>query len=97
MIQQTRSKKSHPAITSDHWHVVHARWSGGTPEEARFERSIVSEHEDRDAALAAARDLVQAITPEMRARPQDRRDQIFVRKPDYKSLVTAARVERRRR
>ena len=97
MIHETQSKKHNPAITSDSWHVVHARWAGNRSADARFERSIVSEHADRAAATLAARDLVAALATEMYGRPHAHRDQIFVRQPEYKSLKTATRVEKRRR
>lgn len=96
MIKETLSKKRHPALTSDQWHVVHARWSGETKGEPRFEREIVSEHEGRDSAAVAGRKIVASIAKEMAARPRDRRDQILVRRPSYKSLKTAGRLEKRR-
>ncbi len=97
MIRDTTNRKSIPAITSDRWHVIHARWSGDPAGEPRFERSIVSEHEDRAAAASAAREILSSLTTEMTARPRGRRDQVFVRKPNYKSLKTARRRDRRRR
>jgi hypothetical protein len=97
LIHDTNSKKKNPAITSDSWHVVHARWAGNRSAEPRFERSIVSEHTDRTAATVAARKLVADLATEMYGRPHEHRDQIFVRQPEYKSLKTAARVDKRRR
>ncbi len=96
MIKDTLSRKKSPALTSDQWHVVHARWSGTSVDPDLFERRIVSEHgDDRDAAANAARAVVAAITAEMLKRPRDQRDQVFIRPPAYKSLKTAARLERR--
>jgi len=97
MIHETQSKKSQPALTSDRWHVVHARWSGESSPRPRFERSIVSEHADRVAATQSARALVTSLTTEMYGRPHEHRDQIFVRQPAYRTLKTAARVDRRNR
>jgi len=97
MIQETRSRKSNPAITSDAWHVVHARWCGNRSAQPRFERAIVSEHRERAGAVTAAQKLVTALATEMYGRPHEHRDQIFVRQPEYKTLKTAARVDRRRR
>jgi hypothetical protein len=97
MIRETQSRKRNPAITSDAWHVVHARWSGNRAAEPRFDRSIVSEHVDRTAATDAARTLVAELATEMYGRPHAHRDQIFVRRPRYKSLKSATRVEKRRR
>jgi hypothetical protein len=97
MIHETQSKRAHPALTSDRWHVVHARWSGEKSARPRFERAIVSEHLDRAAATTAARALVTALTTEMYGRPHEHRDQIFVRQPSYRTLKTAARVDKRNR
>jgi hypothetical protein len=97
VIHETNSKKSQPAVTSDRWHVVHARWSGERSPRPRFERSIVSEHGDRTAATNAARALVTELTTEMYGRPHEHRDQIFVRQPAYRTLKTAGRVDKRNR
>ena len=97
MIKETFNRKSSPALTSDRWHVVHARWSGASSGAPRFERSIVSEHDDSATAASAARKVLSSLAREMAARSRETRDQIFVRKPDYKSLKTAKRVERRRK
>ena len=97
MIKNTLSRKSSPAITSDRWHVVRARWSGETSGEPRFEREIVSEHDGRDSAVTAGRKVVASMRDEMTARLRDQRDQIFVRRPAYKSLKTAGRRLKKRR
>jgi hypothetical protein len=97
MIRETLSRRRSPALTSDRWHVVHARWSGDRSGEPRFLRTIVSEHEDRVAARSAARAVVDSIAGEMADRPQELRDQILVRRPGFKSLKSAKRVQRRRR
>ena len=96
MIQEVVNKKNLPALTSDHWHVVHAVWTGDAAKPS-FVRSIVSEHEDRAAATVAARQIVTSMAPSMMSRPRLGRDQIFVHKPDYKSLKTARRVAKRRK
>jgi hypothetical protein len=97
MIRETNSSKNSPAVTSDHWHVVRAAFSGETSGAPRFARSVVSEHEDRAAAVIAARQMVSSIAPEMAAREPDERDQIFVRKPEFKTLKLAKRVQKRRK
>lgn len=97
MIQEVTNKKNSLAITSDRWHVVHAAWSGGSAADPRFVRSIVSEHENRETATGAARALVATLQPKMKDRPAEGRDQVFVRRPDFKSLKsTAKRVKRAR-
>jgi hypothetical protein len=97
MIQETLSRTRQPALTSDRWHVVHACWSGAQEGRTRFERAIVSEHDDRLAACASARELVTRLSAEMEARAPAERDQLFVRKPGFRSLKTAGRLQRRRR
>jgi hypothetical protein len=96
LIRETLNTKSAPALTSDHWHVVYARWSGEAAAIPRFERSIVSEHEDKAAAMEAARRLVSAYHAEMVDRPRHERDQVFVRRPGYLSLKNAKRTGKQR-
>ena len=96
MIRETLKKNS-LAVTSDRWHVILARWSGDPTGEPRFERSIVSEHDDSAAALNAARAIKSEIAPNMAIRSPETRDQVFVRRPSSTSLKTAKRVERRRK
>jgi hypothetical protein len=95
MIKDTVNRKSHPAVTSDRWHVIHSRWGGERAGDPRFVRSIVSEHGDSADATKSARALVAALAPEMVSRTSETRDQVLVRKPGYKSLKTARRVEKR--
>lgn len=91
MIRDTLSRKKNPALTSDHWHVVHARWTGVGPAVPAFERNIVSEHADRKGAVQAARILLGALADEMSGRSRPTRDQVFVRRPNFKSLKAAPR------
>lgn len=95
MIKDTTNRKSSPAVTSDRWHVIHSRWSGEPRGEPRFVRSIVSEHADSATATTSARELVASLALGMVARQRDRRDQVLVRRPGYKSLKTARRVKKR--
>ena len=95
MIQETLSRNSNPAITSDRWHVILARWSGKSKADPRFTRSIVSEHDDHASAVSAARRMLTSRADEMAKTPVATRDQILVRRPAYKSLVSARRRERR--
>ncbi len=97
MIRDTLSRHKNPAITSDRWHVVHARWSGNASSEPLFQRSIVSEHDDRSSAVSAARQIRSSLTSEMASRTASTRDQVFVRPPSFKSLKIANRQERRRK
>jgi hypothetical protein len=97
MIRDTVSRKNNDALTSDRWHVVHARWNGVERGQPRFERSIVSEHDDSDEAVVAARNIQGRLAGELVGREAERRDQIFVRRPGFKSLKVSKRLERKRR
>jgi hypothetical protein len=94
VIRDVKSRRQNPAITSDRWHVVHAVWSGNEGE-ARFDRKILSEHADFETARAEACKIMAALSLEMGDRPRERRDQIFVRKPNFKSLKVAGRRSNR--
>jgi hypothetical protein len=77
--------------------VVHARWSGRYEGRPRFSRTILSEHADRASAAQDARQIVSRLSPQMADRPAAERDQLFVRKPGFRSLKVAGRIQRRRR
>ena len=94
MIEQTETRAKQPAITSNRWHVVHAKWCG-TPKSEPFERSIVSEHDGRGEAVEAAKSLLQTLREAAGERPLEERDQVFVRRPNFKSLAYARRRERK--
>lgn len=96
MIKETLNADKELAVTSDHWHVIHARWSGA-PGIPRFECSIVSEHPDSSTALQAARDLKSSLVPGMVSRSREARDQVIVRRPAAESLKSAGRLERRKK
>lgn len=91
MIKNTFTKKHLPALTSSRWHVVLARFSKGYKVNP-FTRSIASEHDDRKSAVRAARALSIFLRREGTQRPLKERDQIFVRRPNFKSLQRAGRV-----
>jgi hypothetical protein len=91
LILDVLNKKGRPSVTSDRWHVVHARCTGEPVDHPRFERTILSEHEDRTEAADAARIATLASAKEMAGLEPERRDQIFVRQPNYKSLKLAGR------
>lgn len=95
MIRDTTLDSRAPGLTSDAWHVVHARWNGVAKGAPSFDRSIVSEHADLDTAREAARALWRTLEDSMARRPQARRDQLFVRKPEFKTRKQAGRVEKR--
>jgi hypothetical protein len=91
LIQETLSRNSNPALTSDRWHVLHARWSNESSRAPLFVRSIVSEHDDHAAAVRAAEAFLTKIMPGMSDRQPATRDQVLVRPPAYKSLKTGKR------
>lgn len=97
MIRETHTRKRRPALTSDRWHVVHARWTGEREGAPSFVRTIVGEHDDRASAAQDAREMVSRLAPEMLTRPPAQRDQLFVRKPGFRSLKVSGRFERRRK
>jgi hypothetical protein len=97
LITSVLNEKQRPAITSDQWHVVLARWSGERTGEPRFERTIVSEHADMASAMAAARVINGQLKLDMASRIRERRDQLFVRPPEFKSLKNCKRLERRKK
>ncbi len=96
MIREILDDNKNPAVTSDLWHVIHARWSGDTSGEPRFVRSIVSEHEDSKAAVSAARSVKANLQSAMANRTRETRDQVFVRRPSSLSKKIAKRVRRRK-
>jgi len=85
MISETVTRAGTPAITSDHWHVVHSRFRPKGEKSRPFEREIVSEHDNRIGCRDAARALRARLDQESDA-PTAQRDQVFVRKPNFKSL-----------
>jgi len=94
LIKELLNARHELAVTSDQWHVIHARWSGA-PGPARFELSIVSEHDDSASAVQAARELKSSLVPGMTARSKETRDQVIVRRPEAESPKNSGRLERR--
>ncbi len=84
MIQAVKTKKGTKAITSDRWHVVHSRFQG-TGGKLLFVRTVHSEHDDRGGCLEAARVLWGRLSSDG-AVPVAQRDEVFVCRPNYKSL-----------
>jgi hypothetical protein len=94
MIEETQTSKGTPAITSDHWHVVHSHYTG-QGKSGSFARVIVSEHDDRKSCSLAATALLSKLASDAKASPRARRDEVFARPPNYKSLkARRRRVER---
>lgn len=91
MIRETRTPKATPAVTSDQWHVVHARYVAESEGPRPFARAIVSEHASRADAIRSARELLTTLRQDASARAQEQRDQVFVRRPGFVSLLLAPR------
>jgi len=95
VIKELLNRRQRSVLTSDQWHVLHARWVGNARGTARFERSIISEHVDRATAIESAKHFGGSHTPEQGERADEARDQILVRRPDAKSLKFAGRRQPR--
>ena len=96
MIQEVLNHKNHLVVTSDRWHVLHARWTKKKTGKSLYVRAIISEHDDKESASEAARDLVASFQAEMVGRQPETRDQALVRRPGFRSLKIAPRSESRR-
>jgi hypothetical protein len=88
MITEVQTSKGTPAITSDKWYLVHSRWVTASGK-GSFVRSVDSEHEDSGACRKAARKLRQKLANEGAELPEAERDEVFVRRPNYKTLKRA--------
>ncbi len=90
MISETVTTKGTPAITSDCWHVVHAKRRRKGQTSGSFERVVVSEHDDRVGCQAAARAFLAALGKNNEV-PLAERDEVFARRPNFKSLKATLR------
>ena len=90
MITETVTNKGVPAITSDRWHVVHAKCRRRGKQSGPFERMIVSEHEDKVGCRKAAKALLADLLKDKDV-PLAQRDEVFVRRPNFKSLKATRR------
>ena len=97
MIHEAQNEVSRLVVISDRWHVVHARWNEDLTGVAQFSRTVVSEHDDEEGARTAAHSLIAELRPELGGRPLPQRDQVFVRKPGYRSLKEAHRLVRKKK
>jgi hypothetical protein len=88
MIREVLTSKGVQAITSDKWHVVHSRFTAGNGRKA-FVRAVFSEHTDRVECLKAAKALRVKLTSDNPDVPEAEQDEVFVRRPHYKSLERA--------
>jgi hypothetical protein len=87
VIQEVVTTKGANAITSDHWHVVHSRFTSG--DKRPFVRAVHSEHADGAECRAAAKELRGKLATESRGVPEAEQDEVFVRRPNFKSLKSS--------
>lgn len=88
MIQEVVTSKGAAAITSDQWYVVHSRLVD-IREKRPYARGIHSEHADRPACRKAAQVLRAKLLEENAGVPAAERDEVFIRKPKFKTLKMA--------
>lgn len=88
MIKEVKTSKGTDAITSDKWHVIHAHFTD-SQRKLPFHRGIASEHDDRDECIKAANALRARLTAEAGKVPAAEQDEVFVRRPGFKSLKAA--------
>ena len=94
MISETVTTKGTPAITSDRWHVVHAKCRCKGKTSGSFERVVVSEHDDQTDCRKAARAFLAALAKDNETDkevPAAERDEVFARRPNFKSLKATRR------
>ena len=88
MIQEVVTSKGAAAITSDQWHVVHSRLVD-SKDPRPYLRGIHSEHADRVSCRKAALALRAKLLADNASLPEAERDEVFVRKPAFKTLKLA--------
>ena len=94
MIQEVQNSKGLAAITSDLWHVVLAHLTHPGAKRP-FVRGVASEHADRASCWRSANALRRSIAANSDGVPKDERDEVFVRRPNFKSLKRAKARRRR--
>jgi len=88
MITDVKTSKGVAAITSDHWHIVHSRHIEGAGKRP-YSRIVHSEHEDAPACRKAAKELRVKLATEAVGVPTEEQDEVFVCRPNFKSLKHA--------
>ena len=88
MITDVKTSKGVAAITSDRWHVVHSRLIEGGGKRP-YSRIVHSEHEDAPACRKAAKELRIKLASESVGVPAEECDEVFVCRPNFKSLKYA--------
>jgi hypothetical protein len=88
VISAARTSKGTEAITSDRWHVVHSQYTSSKGK-SFFTRVVHSEHLDRAECLAEAKQLLVSLVDKNSAVPTAERDEVFIRRPNFKTLKRA--------
>ena len=88
MIQEVVTKKGAAAITSDQWYIVVSRLVDND-QKRPYVRGIHSEHPDRVSCREAAKALKAKLRADSASVPADERDEVFIRKPRFKTLKQA--------
>lgn len=97
MIMEVKTSKGTQAITSDQWHVVHSHFTDPRCE-LPFLRGVSSEHPDRSECVKAAKALLAKLATEAGNVPAAEKDEVYVRRPGFKSLkAVKSRRGRQRR
>lgn len=85
MISEVQTTKGSAAVTSDQWHVVHARFA--FPGARRpYLRSIHSEWPDRASCRRAGQALRRKLSADGASVPEHQQDEVLMRKPNFKTL-----------
>lgn len=85
MISEVQTKKGSAALTSDQWHVVHARFL--FPGAKRpYLRSIHSEWPDRVSCRRAGKALRLELAKQSTGGEEREHDEVLLRKPNFKTL-----------
>ena len=88
MITEVQTSKGTAAITSDQWHVVHSRLVHAGAKRP-FVRTVHSEHGERVECQKAAKALRVKLAQEAAGVPEAERDEVFIRRPNFKTLKMA--------
>ncbi|MCC6671922.1 MAG: hypothetical protein IT458_12740 [Planctomycetes bacterium] len=96
MIMEVKTSKGTQAITSDQWHVIHSHFTDPRSD-LPFLRGVSSEHPDRSECVKAAKALLARLESEASNVPAAEKDEVFVRRPGFKSLRAVKRRRGRQR
>ncbi len=83
------------AITSDQWHVIRAHMANRGAKRP-YVRTVESEHADCETCTRTAKELRRRIAAESADVPEGERDEIVVRRPNFKTLKVATSLRKRR-